>query len=182
MPISPERNSRMVKYMSPGDHLLAFPAEDSRGTWDCFRKGEEKKGLCVEVTGGGWLETLAKMQQRWDGLDAHYRHAGNARGNATPHRGAHDHYGTTRTDDLATIPVAGSVAKDAALFMWVVDSHLEESIVRDPKLGTAEQRPGRTHAGRPEHEVVLIRQRVGGKRESPPDNTNRRFLLVPRSV
>lgn len=45
----------------------------------------------------------------------------------TPHRGAHDHYITTRTDALSEIPLAPVVAKDAALFMWVVDSHLEEA-------------------------------------------------------
>lgn len=47
---------------------------------------------------------------------------------STPHRGAHDHYVTTKTEDLATIPVASAAADDAALFMWVVDSHLEEAL------------------------------------------------------
>ena len=51
----------------------------------------------------------------------------------TPHRGAHDHYGTTSTDDLSRLPVADIVAKDCALFMWVVDSHVEESM----RLGAA---------------------------------------------
>jgi N6-adenosine-specific RNA methylase IME4 len=46
----------------------------------------------------------------------------------TPHRGAHDHYGTTKTEDLTTLPVASVAADDAALFMWVVDSHLEEAL------------------------------------------------------
>lgn len=46
----------------------------------------------------------------------------------TPHRGAHDHYVTTPTDELAKIPVADIAADDAALFMWVVDSHLEEAL------------------------------------------------------
>lgn len=46
----------------------------------------------------------------------------------TPHRGAHDHYGTVATDSLTQIPVASVAAKDCALFMWTVDSHLEEAI------------------------------------------------------
>lgn len=46
----------------------------------------------------------------------------------TPHRGAHDHYSTTQTLELARIPVAASVEKDAALFMWVVDSHFEDAL------------------------------------------------------
>lgn len=46
----------------------------------------------------------------------------------TPHRSAEDHYPTTDTADLAKIPVASVAAKDAALFMWVVDSHLPDAI------------------------------------------------------
>ncbi len=38
------------------------------------------------------------------------------------------HYSTTETADLATIPVASVAAKDCALFMWVVDSHMEEAL------------------------------------------------------
>lgn len=48
--------------------------------------------------------------------------------NSTPHRGAHDHYVTTETVDLATIPVANVAANDCALFMWVVDSHFSEAL------------------------------------------------------
>lgn len=47
--------------------------------------------------------------------------------NTTPHRGAHDHYVTTETDELASIPVVSWAAKDCALFMWVVDSHLQDA-------------------------------------------------------
>jgi N6-adenosine-specific RNA methylase IME4 len=47
---------------------------------------------------------------------------------ATPHRTANDHYVTTKTLTLADIPVADVAAKDCALFMWVVDSHIAESI------------------------------------------------------
>jgi N6-adenosine-specific RNA methylase IME4 len=46
----------------------------------------------------------------------------------TPHRGAHDHYITTKTDSLCDLPVSGVAAKDAALFMWVVDSHFTEAL------------------------------------------------------
>lgn len=37
------------------------------------------------------------------------------------------HYSTTSTEDLMTIPVADMAAKDCALFMWVVDSNMEQA-------------------------------------------------------
>lgn len=46
----------------------------------------------------------------------------------TPHRSANDHYMTTATADLAEIPLASVCAPNAALFMWVVDSHLDQAI------------------------------------------------------
>lgn len=46
----------------------------------------------------------------------------------TPHRSAADHYQTVTTADLGLLPVAASAAKDCALFMWVVDSHLAEAL------------------------------------------------------
>lgn len=46
----------------------------------------------------------------------------------TPHRTANDHYVTTETVKLADIPVRRVVAPDCALFMWVVDSHVDQSI------------------------------------------------------
>jgi N6-adenosine-specific RNA methylase IME4 len=46
----------------------------------------------------------------------------------TPHRGIHDHYVTTETVELSKIPVADIAARDAALFMWVVDSHIPEAL------------------------------------------------------
>jgi N6-adenosine-specific RNA methylase IME4 len=46
----------------------------------------------------------------------------------TPHRTASDHYKTSEGDELASIPVSDWAAKDCALFMWVVDSHLDEAI------------------------------------------------------
>lgn len=52
---------------------------------------------------------------------------------ATPHRGPNDHYITTQTTSLSEIPVANVCAEDCALFMWVVDSHMEEAFA----LGTA---------------------------------------------
>ena len=48
--------------------------------------------------------------------------------NMTPHRCAEDHYRTMTFDELCALPVAEVAAKDAALFMWVVGSHLEESL------------------------------------------------------
>lgn len=39
-----------------------------------------------------------------------------------------DHYITTETVVLKDIPVASVAAKDAALFMWVVDSHIDQAI------------------------------------------------------
>jgi N6-adenosine-specific RNA methylase IME4 len=48
--------------------------------------------------------------------------------NTTPHRCAEDHYTTMSFDELAALPVGDIAAKDCALFMWVVGSHLEESI------------------------------------------------------
>lgn len=53
--------------------------------------------------------------------------------NQTPHRTANDHYVTMPEGGLRAIPVGASAAKDAALFMWVVDSHLDEAI----RLGEA---------------------------------------------
>ena len=46
----------------------------------------------------------------------------------TPHRGAKDHYSVMPASDLRDLPVIGSAAKDCALFMWVVDSHLDEAL------------------------------------------------------
>ena len=51
----------------------------------------------------------------------------------TPHRTANDHYVTTKTDKLADIPLVDVVARDCALFMWVVDSHVDQALA----LGTA---------------------------------------------
>jgi len=46
----------------------------------------------------------------------------------TPHRSANDHYVTMDTTALAAIPVAAAAAKDCALFMWAVDSHLDQAL------------------------------------------------------
>lgn len=48
--------------------------------------------------------------------------------NMTPHRCAEDHYPTMTLDEMAELPVGQVAAKDCALFMWVVGSHLAESI------------------------------------------------------
>lgn len=46
----------------------------------------------------------------------------------TPHRTAIDHYATTATNRLADIPVGSVAAPNCALFMWVVDSHVDQAI------------------------------------------------------
>ncbi len=46
----------------------------------------------------------------------------------TPHRSANDHYVTMPWEDIAALPVQEVAAKDCALFMWVVDSHLDVAI------------------------------------------------------
>lgn len=48
--------------------------------------------------------------------------------NMTPHRCAEDHYKTVDLDGLKSLPVASVAADDCALFMWIVGSHLAESI------------------------------------------------------
>jgi N6-adenosine-specific RNA methylase IME4 len=46
----------------------------------------------------------------------------------TPHRGVQDHYATMTVSGLKSIPVRDWAAKNCALFMWVVDSHLPGGI------------------------------------------------------
>ena len=46
----------------------------------------------------------------------------------TPHRGAHDHYAVQGQDWLKELPIGDIAANDCALFMWVVDSHLDQAI------------------------------------------------------
>jgi len=48
--------------------------------------------------------------------------------NMTPHRCAEDHYRTMELAEMQALPIGDLAAKDCALFMWVVGSHLEESI------------------------------------------------------
>ena len=45
-----DRNQRMVDWAAPGDYLLAFPTAGSRGTWDCFQRGQRAGLICLEVT------------------------------------------------------------------------------------------------------------------------------------
>jgi len=47
---------------------------------------------------------------------------------STPHRCAEDHYNTMDLAALKAMPVADIAAKDCALFMWVVGSHLADAI------------------------------------------------------
>lgn len=48
--------------------------------------------------------------------------------NMTPHRCAEDHYRTMKLVEMQALPVGDLAARDCALFMWVVGSHLAESI------------------------------------------------------
>lgn len=52
----------------------------------------------------------------------------NNKSGTTPHRGSEDHYSVMGADALATLPIADLAAKDAALFMWVVDSHMPDAL------------------------------------------------------
>ena len=49
-------------------------------------------------------------------------------GAGTPHRSEEDHYETMVHESLTDIPVKEWAAKDCALFMWVIDSHLPEAM------------------------------------------------------
>lgn len=44
-----DRNQRMVDLAESGDYLLAFPDADSRGTWDCYRRGKARGLKCYVV-------------------------------------------------------------------------------------------------------------------------------------
>ena len=46
----------------------------------------------------------------------------------TPHRPAEDHYQTMPADHLKSIPVGMAAARNCALFMWVIRSHLPEAL------------------------------------------------------
>jgi len=46
----------------------------------------------------------------------------------TPHRTAEDHYQTMGLDALAQLPVRAIAAKNCALFMWAVGSHLDQAV------------------------------------------------------
>lgn len=45
-----------------------------------------------------------------------------------PHRAAEEHYQTMTAQELQAMPVADVAARDCALFMWIVDSHLDEAL------------------------------------------------------
>lgn len=53
----------------------------------------------------------------------------------TPHRGQKDHYDTMTVDDLSLLPVGEVTAKNCALIMWVVDSHLDQALWLGKELG-----------------------------------------------
>lgn len=43
----------------------------------------------------------------------------------TPHRGANDHYETMPLYKIAGLPIPELAARDCALFVWTVDSHMD---------------------------------------------------------
>ncbi len=43
----------------------------------------------------------------------------------TPHRTEQDHYGVMSIEDICRLPVQSLAMRDCALFLWVVDSHLD---------------------------------------------------------
>lgn len=47
---------------------------------------------------------------------------------ATPHRTETDHYRVQHTAWIANLPVGTLAARDCALFMWVIDSHLNVAL------------------------------------------------------
>lgn len=46
----------------------------------------------------------------------------------TPHRCAEDHYTTLKAHEIAGLPVPDLAGRNCALFMWAVDSHLDEAL------------------------------------------------------
>lgn len=46
----------------------------------------------------------------------------------TPHRCAEDHYRTMKAHEVAGLPLPDLAGRHCALFMWAVDSHLDEAI------------------------------------------------------
>lgn len=49
-------------------------------------------------------------------------------GSGTPHRTEEDHYPVASVDEMRDLPVADIAAKDCALFMWVIGSHLDQAL------------------------------------------------------
>lgn len=47
---------------------------------------------------------------------------------AVPQRAPGQHYETMSEAELAAIPIASLAAKDCALFMWVIDTHLPQAL------------------------------------------------------
>lgn len=83
-------------------------------------------GAALPTVAGGWACILADPP--WS-FDAYSGDGG------TPHRTAEDHYPTMSLDDIAALPVRDVVAKDAAMFMWVVGSHLNQAMALGQEWG-----------------------------------------------
>lgn len=46
----------------------------------------------------------------------------------TPHRTAHDHYACQTIESIGLLPLPEVCAPDCAMFMWTVDSHIDQGI------------------------------------------------------
>lgn len=46
----------------------------------------------------------------------------------TPHRAEIDHYKTMEFEDIAALPIGRLAARDCAIFLWTISSHLDQAI------------------------------------------------------
>ena len=110
----------------------------------------------------------------------------------TPHRCPEDHYETMALHEIAGLPVPDLAAKNCALFMWVVDSHLAETMdlirvwgftyktigfVWQKQTATGIPRIGMGYWTRKQNEVCLL-----ATRGRPPRNDKgvRQLIQAPR--
>lgn len=104
----------------------------------------------------GWSIVLA---------DPPWRFAGNSE--AKPGRNPMRHYDCMRLDEIAALPVAEIVARDALLLMWTTApfAHLADSVVKSWGFKTKSQlvwikdRPGTGYWARNQHEILIIARR-----------------------
>lgn len=110
----------------------------------------------------------------------------------TPHRSENDHYATMQRHEIAGLPIPDLAAKSCALFMWTVDSHLDESLdlmrmwgfkyktiafVWEKTAKNGEPRIGMGYWTRKQGEVCLLATRGTPRRK---DKGVRQFHREPR--